>query len=338
MKRFLLSLLLFPIILTAETPPLHIFTGNANPELAQKIADELNIPLGEATVSKFNDGEINISLDENVRNSNVYLVQPTCPTAEQSVNDHLMELFLMIRTAKRASASNVTAVIPYYGYARQDRKMKARVPISASDVAILLEKAGADRVLAIDLHCGQIQGFFHDCPVDNLYASTIFIPYFAKKPLTNPVVVSPDAGGVARAKQFQEGLNRKGKNANLAVIVKQRAKAGEIASVNLVGSVQGADAIIVDDICDTAGTLCKAAEELKKNGARRVFACITHPVFSGPAYERIEDSLFTEIVVSDTIPLKPGAPKIVKQLSVAPLIADAIERIQSGKSVSVLFR
>jgi ribose-phosphate pyrophosphokinase len=340
MQKHLLILvtLLLPFLTEgASKESMRIFSGNANPALAEAVAMELGVPLGKSTVGRFNDGEINISYDENIRNTDVFVVQSTCPGEDRSVNDNLMELMLMIRTAKRASANSVTAVIPYYGYARQDRKVKPRVPISASDVAMLLESAGADRVLAVDLHCGQIQGFFHNAPVDNLYASTMFIPYFAQMDLTTPVVVSPDAGGVARAKKFQEGMIKRGHEASLAVIVKERSKPGVVASVNLVGSVEGSDAIIVDDLCDTGGTLCKAAEELKANGARRVFACITHPIFTDPAYDRIKSSVLTEVVVSDTIPLRKGAPENVTQLSIAPLVAQAISRIQTGESVSVLF-
>ena len=337
--NLILFLLGFSLIFSSESNAsnIRLFTGNANPELAKEVAQLLDVPLGKATVDNFNDGEIKIKIEENIRNAHTFIMQPTCTAETSSVNDNLMELMLMIRTMKRASAKSVTAVTPYYGYARQDRKEHSRVPISASDIAMLLETAGADRVLALDLHCGQIQGFFHNIPVDNLAASRVFIPYFAEKGLENPVVVSPDAGGVSRAKVFKDGLAKRGVNADLAIIVKQRGGAGVIDSVHLVGDVNGADAIIIDDLCDTAGTLCKAAEELKKRGAKRVFACITHPVFSGPAHERIENSVLTEMVVTDTIPIKGKAPSNLKRISVAPLFADAIKRIESGESVSDLF-
>ena len=276
---------------SSERPPLTkqaiLFSGNANIPLAEKVAEYLHITLGSATVSKFNDGEIEIFIKENIRNKDVFILQSTCLSAKQSVNDNLMELYLLVRTAKRASAASITVIIPYYGYARQDRKTTPRVPISAADVALMLEFAGVDRVLTVDLHCGQIQGFFHNVPVDNLYASLVFIPYFASKELNNVVVVSPDAGGVDRVNKFIKQLNKKGIMAEMALISKQRAQAGVIESMNLIGDVNGADAIIVDDMCDTGGTIVKAAELLKKNGAKRVFVVVTHPVFSGNALDKI---------------------------------------------------
>lgn len=315
-----------------------LFCGNASPQLAEDVAQYLGMPLAKANITRFNDGEIRIQIDENIRNAEIYLIQSTCSTNGSSVNDNIMELYLLIRAMKRASAKHVTAVIPYYGYARQDRKTESRVPISASDIAMLLELAGADHIMAVDLHCGQIQGFFHEAPVDNLYASMIFVPYFASKPdLFNPVVVSPDAGGVERAQQFIKGLSAHHINADLAVIVKQRAGAGVIEKMSLVGSVENRDAIIVDDICDTAGTLVQAAKELKNKGARRVFACITHPVFSGPALERIGSSVIDELVVADTIPFKNSVPANITQLSIAALVAEAIYRTHNGESISYLF-
>jgi ribose-phosphate pyrophosphokinase len=322
---------------TQKKLPFLLFAGNASKPLAEAIASELKIPLADAAISKFNDGEISITINENVRNRNVYIIQSTCRSETNSVNDNLMELYLTIRALKRASAKSVIAVIPYYGYGRQDRKTKPRVPISASDVAMLIEGAGADRVVAIDLHAGQIQGFFRDIPVDNLYSTTVFLPYFAKLSLQNPVVVSPDAGGVERAKKFREGLARHGVDAGLAIIVKQRAKAGVVESMNLVGDVKGCDVIICDDICDTAGTLVKAAEELKAFGARRVYACITHPVFSQQALQKIAQSQFTEVVISDTIPLLQLIPDNITQLSMAPLLAKAICCVQTGQSIADLF-
>jgi len=315
-----------------------IFSGNANPLLAEKIADELGVSLGSATISQFNDGEINIHINESVRNKDVFIIQSTCRSEDQSINDNLMELILLIRTLKRASAGTITIVMPYYGYARQDRKSAPRVPISAADIAMIIELAGADRVLTVDLHCGQIQGFFRDIPVDNLYAAQIFIPHLMENNLTNVVVVSPDAGGVERATKFLNNLEKQGISADIAIISKQRASAGIIASMNLIGNVQGADAIIVDDICDTAGTLVKAAQLLKDHGAKRVFAVITHPVFSSDAIEKIRNSVIDELIIADTIPLVGNIPSNITYISISPLIAQAIYRIQSGESVSELFQ
>lgn len=320
-----------------ETSCFKLFSGNANRDLAEAVAQNLGIQLSESIISRFNDGEIRIQILDNVRNCDIFLLQSTCVSPSGSVNDHLMELYLMIRAMKRASAKSVTAIIPYYGYARQDRKLTGRVPISASDVAMLLELAGADHVIAIDLHCGQIQGFFHEAPVDNLFASTVFVPYVAKLDLQDPVIVSPDAGGVERAKLFIEGLQAVGVSSRLAIFVKQRAEAGVIESMNLVGRVQGSDVVIIDDICDTAGTLVQAAKELKDQGARRVYACITHPLLSGPACVRIASSCLEELIVTDTIPLPPTAPSNIKQLSLAPLLAKAILCTSRGESLSSLF-
>ena len=314
-----------------------IFSGNANHELAEKIADYLGVPLGNAEIGRFNDGEIQIMINTSVRNKDVFVVQSNCTTKEQSVNDNIMELFLMVRALKRSSAASITAVIPYYGYARQDRKTSGRSPISAADVAMMLESAGVDRVVTVDLHCGQIQGFFRDIPVDNLYASPLFTAYFAGKELHNVVVVSPDAGGVARAKQFADDLGRHGIHAEMALISKQRAKAGVIASMSLIGNVEGADAIIIDDMCDTGGTLVKAAALVKELGARRVFATVTHPVFSNHALELIRDSVLEEMVVADTIPLRGDAPANLHRVSVSSLLGEAIRRTHYGESVSALF-
>lgn len=315
-----------------------LFSGNANQPLAKEVANYLDIPLGSATVNRFNDGEIQIQLDQSVRNREVFILQSTCPSENRSINDNLMELFLLIRTIKRSSSATITAVIPYYGYARQDRKTSPRVPISAADVAILLETAGVDRVVTLDLHCGQIQGFFRNVPVDNLYASTIFVPYFAGKSLENAVIVSPDAGGVERAKRFLERLSKEGNiEGRLAIISKQRAKAGLVESMNLIGDVESADCIIVDDLCDTAGTLIKAAQLLKNCGAKKVYAAITHPVFSCNALEKIGNSAIDEMVISDTIPLKANAPNNIHRISIAPLLGEAIRRIYFGESISDLF-
>jgi ribose-phosphate pyrophosphokinase len=315
-----------------------LFTGNANKPLAKEIASHLGMSLGKISVSHFADGEVNVIVNENVRGKDVYIVQPTSPP----VNETLMELLLMISTMRRASARKITAIIPYYGYARQDRKLQARVPISAADVARLLEAMGVDRVVAVDLHCGQIQGFFGPrVPVDNLDGGTVAVSYFGDMDLVNPVIVSPDAGGVYRAKQFREALSRKHQvDCSLAMIVKQRAKANEIDRMDLVGSVEGCDAIIVDDMVDTAGTLCKAAEMLKESGARRVFAFCSHGVLSGPAASRIANSVLTELVVLDTILISDAALATGKitQLSVGPLLAQAIYNIHNKKSISALFK
>jgi len=317
---------------------LKIFTGNANKPLADEIAKHLGIGLGKMKVGKFADGEVNVVVKENVRGKDVYIIQPTGPP----VNENLMELLLMISTMRRASARKITAVIPYYGYARQDRKMTARVPISAADIARLLEAMGVDRVIAVDLHCGQIQGFFGPrVPVDNLDGGMVGVSYFGDMDLNNPVIVSPDAGGVYRAKQFREALSKKHDvDCGLAMIVKQRAKANEIERMDLVGSVKDGDAIIVDDMVDTAGTLCKAADELKKFGARRVFAFASHGVFSGPAPIRIANSALTELVVLDTVKLNEASAATgkISQLTVGPLLATAIYNIHNKKSISALFK
>lgn len=315
-----------------------LFTGNSNKLLAVDIANQLGMSLGKINVTHFADGEVNVIVNENVRGKDVYIIQPTSPP----VNESLMELLLMISTMRRASARKITAIIPYYGYARQDRKMQARVPISAADVARLLEAMGIDRVVAVDLHCGQIQGFFGPrVPVDNLDGGMVGVSYFGDMDLVNPVIVSPDAGGVYRAKQFREALSKKHDvDCGLAMIVKQRAKANEIDKMDLVGSVEGCDAIIVDDMVDTAGTLCTAAALLKEAGARRVFAFCSHGVLSGPAVDRISRSVLTELVVLDTVPLSDAAQATGKitQLSVAPLLAQAIYNIHNRKSISALFK
>lgn len=301
-----------------------VFTGNANSALAQEVSSYLNISLGKANVRRFNDGEIQISIEQNVRNKDIFIIQPTCPSEKQSVNDNLMELYLLVRTMKRSAAASITAIIPYYGYARQDRKTGKIESISAADVAMLLEQAGVNRVVTVDLHCGQIQGFFQNVSVDNLYASRVFIPYYVQKGLENVVVVSPDAGGVDRANKFLAGLAESGVDGRLVIISKQRASAGVIESMNLLGDVTDANAIIVDDMCDTGGTLCKAAQLLKDHGAKKVFAAITHPVFSGSALEKIQGSVIEEMVISDTIPLKQKVPSNIRCISIAPLLGHVI--------------
>ncbi|GAX19366.1 ribose-phosphate pyrophosphokinase [Fistulifera solaris] len=318
---------------------LKVFSGNGNMSLSLEIARHLGINLGKATVGRFADGEVNCVINENVRGKDVYIVQPTCPP----VNDNIMELLLMISTLRRASARRITVVIPYYGYARQDRKMQARVPISAADVARLMEAMGVDRVIAVDLHCGQIQGFFGPrVPVDNLDGGIVGLDYFGCKDLHNPVVVSPDAGGVYRAKKFKEGLEQKYEmnDVGLAMIVKQRARAGAVDQMDLVGDVKDCDCILVDDMIDTAGTLCKAADVLIASGARRVFAFASHGLLSGPGNDRIANSNIEEVVILNTIPTSPQreANEKLTELSVAPLLAQAIFNIHAKKSISALFK
>lgn len=310
---------------------LKVLAGNANSKLAEKICDNLGTELVEATVNRFSDGEIGVEINESVRGDHVFVVQPTCPP----VNDNLMELLIMIDALKRASAEVVTAIVPYYGYARQDRKAKARDPITAKLVANLITKAAADRVVAIDLHARQIQGFF-DLPVDNLRGAPILADHFKEKEeeLANSIVVAPDIGGVKRARDFSERLNT-----SMAIIDKRRPEANVSEIMNIIGDVEGKNVILVDDMIDTAGTITNAAQVLKEKGAEKIFATCTHPLFSGPAVDRLEEAPISELVVTDTLPLSESK-KIdkVTVLSVAPLVASAIERIYDDLSVSVLFR
>ena len=316
-----------------------MLAGTSVPGLAKKVADILEVELMSVTCGRFSDGEVELQLGESARNVNVFVLQSTCPP----VNENLMELFFMTRCLRRASAKSITAVIPYFGYARQDRKMSARVPISASDVAMLFEAAGVDRVLAVDLHCGQIQGFFHNTPVDNLSALREFAPFIAREVIKgygdDPIcIVSPDAGGVARAKQFLEALTTMSSNSiTLAITVKHRSGPGEIEGMNVVGEIDGKHCIIVDDMIDTAGTLCKSAETLKEMGAKSVSACATHALFNGPALDRIAKSVMEHVIISDTIPLKPEACAKIKVVSCAALLAEAVRCCNYGKSVSGLF-
>ncbi|MEW6387632.1 MAG: ribose-phosphate pyrophosphokinase [Thermodesulfobacteriota bacterium] len=308
---------------------IRIFTGNANPELAQKICAHLSLPLGQALVSAFSDGEIRVEIGENVRGRDVFLIQSTCPPA----NHNLMELLIMIDAVKRASARRITAVIPYFGYARQDRKVAPRVPITAKLVADLLSTAGAHRVLTVDLHVGQIQGFF-DIPVDNLYASPVMIPYIRENFNDDLAIVSPDAGGVPRARAYAKRLA-----ATLGLIDKRRDAPGKAKAMHLIGEVLGKEVVILDDIVDTGGTLTQAAEVINGHGALNVNACCTHAVLSGPAVERVKESTMKRLVVTDTIPLSFEAqkcPKIV-QLSVSHLLARAILSIHQEDSISSLF-
>ncbi|UCH79703.1 MAG: ribose-phosphate pyrophosphokinase [Nitrospiraceae bacterium] len=306
-----------------------IFAGNSNAKLANEIADVLNIPLGKATVSTFSDGEITVHIDENVRGSDVYVVQSTCTP----VNNNLMELLLMVDALKRASARRITAVMPYYGYARQDRKAQPRVPISARLVADLLTATGINRVLTIDLHAGQIQGFF-DIPVDHLYAAPVLSEYVKDKYANDVVVVSPDAGGVERARAFAKRLD-----ASLAIIDKRREKANVSQVMHVIGEVSNKNAILFDDMIDTAGTITQAAAALKENGAKRVIAACAHAVLSGPALDRINDSVLEDVIVTNTIPMEENQKRCSKLtvLTVAKLLGEAIKRINEESSVSSLF-
>jgi ribose-phosphate pyrophosphokinase len=307
-----------------------LFTGNANPALAREIAQTLGVELGKAKVGRFSDGEVDVEIQQNVRARDVFVVQPTCaPT-----NEFLMELLIMVDAFKRASARRITAVIPYFGYARQDRRPRStRVPISAKVVANLLETVGVERLLTMDLHADQIQGFF-DIPVDNIYASPVLLSDVKSKAYPNLVVVSPDVGGVVRARALAKQLG-----SDLAIIDKRRAAANVSEVMHVIGDIEGRNCVIMDDMIDTAGTLVKAAEVLKERGANRVFAYCTHPVFSGPAIERIAASQLDEVVITNTIALSNAAQacKKIRQLSVAFLFAETIRRISDGESVTSLF-
>ncbi len=308
---------------------IEIISGNSNKPLAEAIAKELNLPLSQAEVGKFSDGEISITLPQTVRGRDVFIIQST----SIPVNDNLMELLIMIDACRRASAGRITAVMPYFGYARQDRKARPRDPITAKLVADILTSAGADRVLTMDLHAAQIQGFF-DIPVDHLYGAPILARYFKNKMDENWVVVSPDVGSVGRARNFASRVD-----ASLAIVDKRRAKANAIEVMNVIGDVKGKSCIMVDDMIDTAGTICQGAEALVKNGAKEVYACCTHGVLSGPAMERLTNSPIKQIVVLDTIDLPESVrnnPKI-KVLSVAKLVAKAINTIFSDTSLSAIY-
>jgi len=307
---------------------LKLFTGRANPELAKKIANCLGIPLGDIEIKSFSDKEVYVRINESVRGRDVFLLQPTCPPS----NENIMELLIMIDACKRASATRITAVIPYYGYARQDKKDEPRVPITAKLIANLITTAGADRVLGMDLHSAQIQGFF-DIKVDHLFSAPVIIEYFKGKDLKDLVVIAPDVGGVVRARAYAKRLK-----APLAVIDKRRPRTNKAEVMHVVGEVRGRDILIVDDMVDTGGTLLAAVDALKKEGARDIYASCTHPVLSGDAFRKICESSLKEMVVTDTIPLRErkGDDKITV-LSVASLLGEAIKRIHENKSVSSLF-
>jgi ribose-phosphate pyrophosphokinase len=306
-----------------------IFTGNANPGLAKEICDRMNIPLGNAVVSRFSDGEINVQIMDNVRGCDVFVVQPTA----SPVNRHLMELLIMIDALKRASAARITAVLPYYGYSRQDRKVQPRVPITAKLVADLITTAGANRVLTIDLHAGQIQGFFN-IPVDNLFAASVLLDYLRSKKFNNLTLVSPDAGGVERTRAFAKRLN-----ASLAIIDKRREKANVAQVMHIIGDVKGHDCLLLDDMVDTAGTLTEGVAALKNAGAGIVSAACSHAVLSGPAIQRINESALDEVIVTNTIALDSKKKECGKLtvLSVAPVLAEAMNRIHEETSLSSLF-
>jgi ribose-phosphate pyrophosphokinase len=310
---------------------LMVFTGNANPKLAKLVVERLDIPMGEMSVDKFSDGEIAVEIDENVRGKDVFIIQPTCtPT-----NDNLMELLLISDGLRRASAARITAVVPYFGYARQDRRPRsARVPISARAVADMMVGAGIDRVLTVDLHADQIQGFF-SVPVDNVYGSPILLDDIARQKYEDLIVVSPDVGGVVRARAIAKQLN-----VDLAIIDKRRPEANVAEIMNIIGDVEGRTCVLVDDMVDTAGTLCHAAAALKERGAKSVVAYCTHPVLSGPAIDRLKVSDIDELVVSDTIPLSAAAQKSgrVRQLTIAGLLAESIRRVNNEESISAMFR
>lgn len=308
-----------------------IFTGNANPELAQKIVARLGIAMGDASVTSFSDGEIAVELNENVRGRDVFVVQPTCaPT-----NDNIMELMVMVDALRRASAGRISAVIPYFGYARQDRRVRsARVPITAKVVADMLVGAGVDRVLTVDLHAEQIQGFF-DVPVDNVYGAPVLIEDINEQNYEDLIVVSPDIGGVVRARAVAKQLD-----VELAIIDKRRPRANVAEVMNLIGEVDGRTCLLVDDMVDTAGTLCSAAKALKDRGAKKVIAYCTHPVLSGNAYENIKNSVLDELIVTDSIPLSDKLKSLdkVRQLSLSKMLAEAVRRLSNEESLSAMFQ
>lgn len=309
---------------------LMVFTGNANPQLAERVVSKLGIPMGDATVSKFSDGEVYVELNENVRGRDVFVLQPTCaPT-----NDNIMELIVMVDALRRASAGRITAVVPYFGYARQDRRVRsARVPISAKVVADMMVSVGIDRVLTVDLHAEQIQGFF-DVPVDNVYGSPVLLADVERQNFEKPIVVSPDIGGVVRARAVAKQLD-----IDLAIIDKRRPAANASEVMNLIGEVEGRTCLLVDDMVDTAGTLCNAAAALKQRGAQAVVAYCTHPVLSGKAIENINGSLLDELVVTDSIPLNGAAETCsrIRQLTLSTMLAEAMRRISNEESLSAMF-
>ena len=307
---------------------MNIITGNANPKLAKEICKYLEIPLGDALVTTFSEGEIRVKINENVRGKDVFIIQPTC----YPVNNNLMELLILIDSLRRASAKRITAVLPYFGYARQDRKDQPRVPITAKLVANLITTAGVDRILTVDLHAGQIQGFF-DIPMDHLYAVNIFVNHIKKIKIKDIVIVSPDVGGIKMARAYAKKFG-----APLAIVDKRRISGEDTEAMNILGDIKGKNLIIVDDLVATASSLVEAASALKKQGGKDIYAAITHPVLSGPAIKRISDSVIKKLFVTNTIPVENGKKhKKIEVLSIAPLLAEAIKRIHNEESVSCLF-
>ena len=307
---------------------MRLLTGTAHPQLAKAIADYIGVPLGDATVSSFPDGETFVKINENVRGRDVFIIQPTCPPT----NQNLMELLIMVDAARRASAARITAVIPFFGYARQDRKDQPRVPITAKLVANLLTAAGVDRVLTMDLHAQQVAGFF-DIPVDHLFAAPVLIRYLRSKGIANPVVVSPDVGGLKMASAYSQALN-----ASLAIVAKRRKSPTEIEALNVIGEVDGRDVILVDDLTETAGTLCSAAKILKERGAASIIAGVSHAVLSDLAIERLKTSAIAELITTNSVPVRSGDGFPITTLCVAELLGEGIKRIHDDESVSSLFR
>lgn len=311
-------------------PDLMVFSGNANPELAEKVVANLGMPLGDLTVGKFSDGEIMVELNENVRGGDVFVIQPTCaPT-----NDHIMELMVIVDALHRSSAGRITAVVPYFGYARQDRRVRsARVPITAKVVADMLVTVGVDRVLTVDLHAEQIQGFF-DVPVDNVYGSTVLLEDIEKQNFEDLVVVSPDIGGVVRARAVAKQLG-----IELAIIDKRRPRSNVAEIMNIIGEIENRTCLLVDDMVDTAGTLCNAAKALKNHGAKKVVAYATHPVLSGPAIDRLKNSVMDELVITDSIPLSEEAKNcgMIRSVSLSHMLAESLRRISNEESLSAMF-
>lgn len=314
-----------------------LFSTTDNLPLAEKIANYLGIPLGSTTLKKINDREFSLSKEEGLRGKNVLILQSSFSSSSQNINDNLIELYLLVRTMKRASAASITAVIPYYGYTRQERKNLSRAPVSNADIAFFLEVAGVDRVATLDLQCGQVQGFFRNIPVDNLYTISLFAPYFAIKDLSNIVVISPDAEGGERAKKFAEGLEEYGIPTDLAFINNQDVLSKKTQVPTVIGNVRNADVILVDDMCYSADTLIKVANLLQEQGARRIFAVVTHPMFSETTLKKIGASVIEEMVIADTIPLSSSAPSNIRSISVAPLLGTAIKRTPIGESLADLF-
>jgi len=314
-----------------------LFAGNSNPELAAEVANILGVDINEAEVGKFHDGEVKIKINDSVKGKDIYILQSICKTKDASVNDNLMELYLLIRACKRSSAKRVIAVIPYLGYARQDRKYSEICPISASDIAMLLETAGVDHIISLDMHSAQIQGFYHQAIVDNLMTNFLVVPYFVRKDIPKIVVVASHSGAITRSIKFIDGLNRYNIDSRLVVCAMLPQKK-ILSDMFLIGDVKGSDVLIVNDMCDTAKSVVATAKEVKKRGANKIYAYSTHGLFSHDAIEKIRNSDIDEMIITDTIPLKQEIPKNITQISIAPLIAAAIKRTQKGEPLSNLFK